>query len=191
MWSIIYIRFQWQIQTLTCECNNAYAWNVIINLWVNQLLVKANVALFRWISTPTAAPLFSNTLFCAVGPDHVLPTNKPHITQAQVVLNFINSNIRVLNVQRTSPMRIAFTVLANTERSSTRGTQSKSPGDRNIYQELQKEGVTQKTRNQKLYNIKPPQRQTGVPSVEVCVCTRVCVYTIVSYKIKQRYSSIY
>lgn len=36
-------------------------------------------------------------------------------------------------------MRIAFTVLANTELSSTRVTKSKSPGNRNIYQELQKE----------------------------------------------------
>lgn len=31
-------------------------------------------------------------------------------------------------------MRIAFTVLANTELSSTRVTKSKSPGNRNIYQ---------------------------------------------------------
>lgn len=103
-----------------------------------------------------------------------LPKNKTPITQAQVVLHFINSNIRVLNVQRTSPMRIAFTVLANTERSSTRGTQSKSPGDRNIYQELQKEEAWPKRHKIKCCTTFSRHRDRLESLLWRCVCVCLC-----------------
>lgn len=66
-------------------------------------------------------PIFYFVLFALMAAPS---THSPSYTeQAPVILHFINSNIRVLNVQRTSPMRIAllllssffFTVLANTE----------------------------------------------------------------------------
>lgn len=79
----------------------------------------------------------------------------PYNTSPYVVLHFINSNIRVLNVQRTSPMRIAFTVLANTELSSTRVTKIKVTWRSKKRLPITTKGrdVVHKTQNKKLYNI--------------------------------------
>ena len=70
---------------------------------------------------------YSNSLFVLFDK---LPSM--NLDRQSVVLHFIYRNIRVLNVQRTNPMRIAFTVLANTELRSTIVTKSKSPVNLNI-----------------------------------------------------------
>ena len=109
------------------------------------------------------------------------------ITRSQewIVLHFINSNIRVLNVQRTNPMRIAFTVLANTELSSIRVTKLKSPVNPNVYQLLQKRKRCGKTQN-KIKCTTTLSRLRGWPSVDVVLFVYVCIFCI--YYIHRSYT---
>ena len=175
---------QMQIQTLKRDCNKPYARNVINNSCVNQALVRGKRCIIQiHFNTDSSSIIFKHFILCCWPWSRPSPRNKPPITQAQVVLHFINSNIRVLNVQRTSPMRIAFTVLANTEHNSTRGTQSKSPGDQNIYQVLQKEEVWPRR-----HEIKSTFSCHGdspfCEGVCVCVCVCVCVRACASVSIR-------
>lgn len=81
-------------------------------------------------------------------------------------------------------MRIAFTVLANTELSSTRVTKIKVTWRSKKRLPITTKGrdVVHKTQNKKLYNIEPSHRQTGVPFCGgvLCLCVRICVsvYTV-------------
>ena len=82
-------------------------------------------------------------------------------------------------------MRIAFTVLANTELSSIRVTKLKSPVNPNVYQLLQKRKRCGKTQN-KIKCTTTLSRFRGWPSVDVVVFVYVCIFCI--YYIHRSYT---